>query len=399
MSLKKSDISLISWAPTINPGIAELSTKTIEKPYTKNDHDILVSINKVKYAIVGPEAPLVDGISDCLEKHGITVFGPSAKNARIEGSKVYMRELLHRHDILGNVDFNVATTLDELIDSLNANHEVAVKPDGLTGGKGVKVWGSHLKTKDMVFNYAKEILDKDGVVLLEEMVMGTEFSLQAIVKGDSMVFLPLVKDYKRAYDNDVGPNTGSMGSCSFADHTLPYLNPDQLEIAKQIMRDVVSALGNENGEYVGFLYGQFMVASDGIKIIEFNARLGDPEAINVLGLMETPLLDIIEPLFEGDIPEIKMKNKATCLVYIVPKGYPENPDTGARISLGDDLIANAVFASLRKEGDDYFATKSRSMAIISYGDTLKEAYESTYSKLPKNLDKLRYRSDIGKEFL
>lgn len=399
LSIKKSDVSLISWAPTINPGIARLSKKTIEKPYLKIDHEISVASSKVKYVIIGPESPLVDGIGDSLEKSGLKVFGPSAKNARIEGSKVYMRQLLHRHDVLGNIDFNVATSLDELIECINANHEVAVKPDGLTGGKGVKVYGSHFKTKDMVFDYAKEILDKDGVVLLEELVVGIEFSMQAMVKGDNIVFLPLVKDYKRAYDNDVGPNTGSMGSCSFSDHKLPYLNDSQIEEAKHIMRIVVDALSKENGEYVGFLYGQFMLAKDGIKVIEFNARLGDPEAINVLGLLETPILDIIDDLFANKEPKIELKQKATCLVYVVPRGYPEDPVSGDLIELDENLINDAIFASTEYRDGKYYTTKSRSLAVISYADTLQEAHSNTYMKLPKTPKKLRYRTDIGNEFL
>ncbi len=399
LHLKKRDISLISWAPTINPGIAKLADITIEEKYIKDDHKILKIASKAKYAIIGPETPLIDGIVDCLEKKDIRVFGPNAKNARIEGSKVYMRQLLHRHDILGNIDFDVATSLDELVDRLNNNYQVAVKPDGLTGGKGVKVWGSHFKDKDMVFDYAKKILDEDGIVLLEELIVGTEFSLQAIVKGDKMIFLPLVKDYKRAYENDVGPNTGSMGSCSFADHKLPYVSDDQLELAKQIMRDVILGLNEENGEYNGFLYGQFMLAKDGIKIIEFNARLGDPEAINVFGLLETPLLDILDELYDDRIPEIKLKNDASVCVYVVPDGYPEKPEEGALIDIDQSLIDNAIFASVKEKDGNFYATKSRSLAVISYAPTLEEAYKEAYSKLPRTHDNLRFRNDIGKEFL
>ncbi|MCY3412325.1 MAG: phosphoribosylamine--glycine ligase [Candidatus Heimdallarchaeota archaeon] len=399
LALKKSDIDLINWSPQINPGIAKIAYKCYEKPFEKRVH--IPGLDDVKYAIIGPEAPLVEGIGDCLDdKHTkMKVFGPNAKNARIEGDKIYMRQLLSRYDIPGNVRFEVASTHEELREALDRDFQVAVKPKGLTGGKGVKVWGSHLKTKEMVYEYAHELIDKDGVVLLEQLITGIEFSVQAIVKGERMIFLPLVKDYKRAYENDVGPNTGSMGSCSFADHGLPYINDEDLRQVKEIMRETIKALNEENGEYHGFLYGQFMLSKTGVKVIEFNARLGDPEAINVLGLLDTPLLDIIDALYEKKEIDVKVKPEASVCVYIVPKGYPENPEEGAELNLQPKLLENAIFANIKEKDGKFFAGKSRSLAVIAYGENLEIAMEKAYKLMPKQQDKFRYRCDIAKEFL
>lgn len=398
LSIKKDDsISLINWAPSINPGIAELCDKVIELPFTK-DIDVK-QFGEVKYALIGPEYPLVDGIADCLETKGIEVFAPSRRNARIEGDKVYMRQLLAKYNINGNINFIVCSTQQEIIDAIDENYMIAVKPAGLTSGKGVKVWGSHLKTKEMVIEYANKILEKDGVVLLEELITGVEFSVQAIVKKNQLLFFPLVKDYKRAYEDDVGPNTGSMGSCSFADHKLPYVSEENFEEVKEIMTSVIKALSYENGEYKGFIYGQFMLSEDGVKVIEFNARLGDPEAINVLGLMENPLIDIVDSLYREEEVKMRFKAEATVCVYIVPSGYPENPEAGAILDLSPEILDNAIIASIHKENDNYIASKSRSLAVISYAQTIDKARKIAYKNMPRFHDHLRYRNDIGKEFI
>ncbi len=396
-SLKKREIELITWAPSINPGIAALSSKIIEQPFTTNINTKYLM--GVDLAIIANEKPLVMGISDMLSKMQIPVFGPTKKNARIEGSKIYMRELMTRYNIMGNVEYDVCSTVSELEQVLDKNHMVAVKPDGLTGGKGVKVFGDHFKTKDLVFEYAYDIMKRDKRVLLEELICGVEFSLQAFVKGKNIIFLPLVKDYKRAYENDVGQNTGSMGSCSFVNHKLPYLTDEEIKFAQEIIKEVINALNHENGEYVGAIYGQFMKTEGGIKLIEINARMGDPEAINVLALMETSILDVIEDLMNNKKPDVKFINKATVCVYLVPMGYPENPQENIPINMECNFNDTVICASLKKENDKLLTTKSRSLAIIGYGNDIKEAREMAYNLIPSDIQGLRYRKDIAQEFI
>jgi phosphoribosylamine--glycine ligase len=400
-SLVKSEVELVSWSPIINPGIEAIATKIIHKEHTQ-DLD-KSEISSIDLAIVGSERPLVEGITDYLTDQGIEVFGPNKKNSRIEGSKIYMRQLLTKHNIPGNVLYHVCQTRGELADTIESSHMVAIKPDGLTGGKGVKIFGDQLKTKKLIFDYAYGVMDRDGAVLIEELVTGIEFSLQAFVLGEKIIFLPLVKDYKRAYESDVGPNTGSMGSCSFVDNKLPYLTDEQIEEAKDILTKIILALNYENGDYKGPIYGQFMLTDSGLRLIEVNARLGDPEAINVLGLLDTPLMDIIDNLYSDDeIIDVKFSDKATCCVYIVPGGYPDKPEAGIPIELSfDDCESDklcVIYASVTKEDNKLKTTKSRSVALLGFGASIDDAREQAYRLLPRDSENLRWRTDIASEF-
>lgn len=401
-SIIKSDVELVSWSPVVNPGIANIATKIIHRGFTPDlDRSDLKSIDM---AIIGSERPLVEGIADWLTDQGIEVFGPSKKNARIEGSKIYMRQLLTKHEIPGNVLYYVCQTRGELVDTLEVSHMVAIKPDGLTAGKGVKIFGDQLKTKKLIFEYAYEVMERDGAVLIEELVTGIEFSLQALVLGKKIIFLPLVKDYKRAYEADVGPNTGSMGSCSFVNNKLPYLTDDQIEEAKDILTKVIFALNEENGDYKGPIYGQFMLTDKGLRLIEVNARLGDPEAINVLGLLDTPLMEIIDNLYSDDeLIDIKISDMATCCVYIVPKGYPDDPVAGIPIDLSFEGCESenlcVIYASVSVENDKLITTKSRSVALLGFGVSIDEARDQAYKLLPRDSENMRWRMDIASEFI
>ncbi|MHA2253544.1 MAG: phosphoribosylamine--glycine ligase, partial [Candidatus Kariarchaeaceae archaeon] len=362
LALLESNANVISWAPNINPGIAEISTAVIEEEYSKNEDLLGEWLNLIDLVIIGQASPSLEGIGDWLEEFGIEVFSPSSKNTMIEASKSYMRDLITRNEIPGNIDYAVCKTESDLMEFLNDSLEVAVKPDGLTGGEGVKVFGDHLYTKEEIIDFANSIIKRDGKVLLETKIMGTEFSVQGFAHGDQIVFFPLVKDYKRAYDGDKGPNTGSMGSCSFPNHSLPYLNNNQITEAKNIMKMVLKALKNENGPYKGAIYGQFMLTNEGPKIIEFNARMGDPEAFNTFALLETPLLEVIETLSNNKLQtnQISFAKKASCVVYLVPAGFPENTSSDLQITLPSVLTNKVRIAYVKKFENHFITTKKRS---------------------------------------
>ncbi|MCH8908137.1 MAG: phosphoribosylamine--glycine ligase [Candidatus Heimdallarchaeota archaeon] len=400
LAIKESDAEIISWAPKINPGVAELSIGIIEAGYEKNRDLIEPWIECIDLVIIGQCQPMLDGIGDWFEELGKKVFSPSAKNAMIEGSKVYLREFLHRNNIDGNINFTVCTSKQNIQNAFDKTLELAIKPDGLTGGDGVRVFGDHFKSKDEATVYATKLLQQDGIVLLEQLITGIEFSLQGFAAGNRVVFLPLVKDYKRAYDGNKGPNTGSMGACSFANHGLPYLSYDDYENAKKIICEVLEALERENGPYNGAIYGQFMVTADGLKIIEFNARLGDPEAINTLGLLKTPLLDIIDILSDVSqkVDQIQFEHKATCVLYLVPKGFPEHAKEGVLFDIPDTFKDNWRLAYVNRVGEKFETTKKRSLILIEYGKTLAEARQNVYKLIPVGFDDLSYRTDIAVEF-
>ncbi|MHA2504185.1 MAG: phosphoribosylamine--glycine ligase [Candidatus Kariarchaeaceae archaeon] len=391
IALKKSDIELISWAPQVNPGIRVLSTQVIKEEYTTQPE----LPGNIDLAVVGPEDALIAGVTDWLESLGIPVFGPTKANARLEGSKSYMREIMTRYQIDGNIDYTICRSKEDIYNALEENYEVAVKPDGLTGGKGVFVYGDHLKDRGEVKNYANLILERDGIVLLEELLIGSEFTLQGFVNGAQLVFLPLIQDYKRAFDNDIGPNTGSMGSISFPNHLHPMLSDEDLEKAQKIVSHVARSVSMENGPYRGAIYGQFMLTHQGPKIVEFNARLGDPEAIIALELLETPVMDVIMQLLDDEtVPDVHFSHDAACCVYLVPEGYPSDPEVGLPIKL-NKVLDELRISSVEENDTGIVTTNERSLAVLGRGPTLEKARKDAYDHLPQ-VPGLWSRSDIGR---
>ena len=218
----KSGGTLYSLMDKLNPGIARLSKEYYISSLT--DLQKVKVLGNIDFAIVGPEKPLAEGVVDAIwDNFHIPSIGPNKKAAQLESSKIYTRKIVNEAYPKANPEFYVCNTEQEIEEALKKlDYKVAVKPDSLTGGKGVKISGSHLKTNKEVLSYAKEWIDQDGVVLLEQLLVGKEFTLQAFVDGKHIQFMPLVKDYKRAYDGDKGPNTGSMGAVSCSSHSLPF---------------------------------------------------------------------------------------------------------------------------------------------------------------------------------
>jgi len=384
---------LVSAMSKRNPGIAALSKRIeimdIDKP---EGYD---RFKGVDIAFVGPETPLAAGIADHLSIIGIPVVGPRKGLARLEWSKSYARLVLQENGIPGNPEFRVCRDLFEVRTFLRDHPNVAVKPDVLTGGKGVKLTGEHLKTAGDVEEYASECIRNDGLVVLEEKLKGKEFTLQAFVDGKHVEVMPLVRDFKRAYDGDTGPNTGSMGSYSCPDHGLPDLSPSAVESGAEIMRSTVSALSESVGEYHGFLYGGFMSTESGVYLIEYNARLGDPEAINVLALLNDSLVETGFKIVEGRLSKPTFKKEATVCVYLVPEGYPEAPQRDKPLTVGDLRNSEPYYASVYEESGIIRTTGSRAVALLARGKSVSEAREKVYSDASAVRGALFYRRDIA----
>src|SRR2546423_5807629 len=241
----------------------------------------LASREKPDFVVIGPEAPLAAGIVDLLEGDlGIACIGPVQTLARLEASKAFTRELVSKYKIPGNPEYRVFKQLDGIESFLKElRGGFVVKPDGLTGGKGVKVSGEHLPSERDALDYCEKLFADGGIVVIEEKLEGEEFSLQSFCDGTHLKHMPPVQDHKRAYNGDTGPNTGGMGSYSGENHSLPFLQPQDLEQARAINEAVANALLREtNKKYKGILYGGFMITSDeGVRLLEYNARFGDPE--------------------------------------------------------------------------------------------------------------------------
>lgn len=361
----------------------------------------------VSLAIVGPEAPLEVGLADALEAAGIPAASPSKAAARIETSKVFARELMLKHDIAGRTKFSVAEDVkgvERALDDLG--EDVVVKPTGLTGGKGVKVFGEHLRTREDIIAYAKEILEKKiggtASLVIEERLVGEEFTLQAFCDGARLAPMPAVQDHKRAFEGDQGPNTGGMGSYSQAGGLLPFLPQADYDSAVVIMRRTVEALRGEGAEYKGTLYGQFMLTRDGPKVIEFNARFGDPEAMNALSVLDDDFVAVCEGMAGGSLSsgKVSFAQKATVCKYVVPEGYGVEPLSGQEIQIDEKAISGEgallYYANVNEDGGRVYTTTSRAAAVVGVSDEIEDAEEIAERAMGHIAGRIAVRHDIGK---
>lgn len=407
-TLVRGGASLFSFMSFKNAGLEDLS-KNIEIQSETDFQKILefCKKNSIDFAIIGPEAPLVIGIVDALEKSGIPCVGPKIEAAQLEGSKVFMRELLEKYKIQSNVMskmFDSMEGVESYIKDIGEGN-IVVKPEGLTGGKGVKVYGDHLFSKKDLLEYCNELVDKKNRFLLEEKCDGEEFTLQAFVDGKNVIGSPLVQDHKRAYEDDKGPNTGGMGSYSMEDHLMPFFTQNDVNEALADMKKTVAAVKAETGvEYKGFLYGQFMKTASGIKLIEYNSRLGDPEAMNVLPLLKGNFVDICWAIINGNLSKsYEFEKKASVCKYLAPEGYPVNPKKDEQILIDkknlDKTGAKYYYASVYREGQNVYTTTSRSMGVLGISDTLEKAEKIAEAGVGCIKGKLFHRKDVGTQKL
>ncbi len=405
---KSGEAELYSIMHNRNPGITKLTKEfaIIKETDVKKVVDFAVK-KKIDIAVVGPEAPLMVGVVNELIEHDVKVCSPTRNAARIETNKEWMRNLMERYKIPGRVKYETFTDIKyakKFIEEFDG--EVAVKPIGLTGGKGVKVAGDHLHNIDDAVRYADEIIKNrvggESKVLIEEKLVGEEFTLQAFSDGKTIFPMPAVQDHKRLLPDDKGPNTGGMGSYSCKNGLLPFLERSDYEEGAIILQKIVEALNYEGSPFVGTIYGQFMLTSDGPKIVEVNARFGDPEAMNVLPLIQYNFLDICKAMVDGSLSSkrIKFLRKATVCKYVVPEGYGIKSMENQPIHVDEDKIINSgallFYASVNRKNGNIYTTSSRSLAVVGIGDNLEEAERLSENGL-KHVkgDHLFIRHDIG----
>ena len=393
-----------------NPGIIARSSKY--KLMDEKDVEGVVAFAKecgVDLAFIGPEAPLEVGLSDALQAAGIKCASPTKSAARIETSKSFMRELVNKYSIAGNLEyasFDNAKDCEEYLRTID--HEIVVKPIGLTGGKGVKVQGEHLLSFEDTMAYVNEIFENNiggAGVIIEEKAVGEEFTQMVFCDGKRIVPMPLVQDHKRAYEGDVGPNTGGMGSYSDCNHLLPFITSGERQAAIDIIQNVIDAMAKEGCPYHGVLYGKFMLTAKGPKIIEFNARFGDPEAMNVLSILKTNFQDVCMMMADGCLKDnIRFEYKATVCKYVVPKGYGVKSEVGKEISFDTEGIeksgAVVYYANIDEKDGKLVTMSSRSAGIVGIGYYLEEAERNCEAALEfVKSDWIFVRHDIGKKEL
>jgi phosphoribosylamine--glycine ligase len=381
----QEEVVLYSVMHNINPGIQRLSADFLLEKETNVQKVVEYAVKKkIDIAMVGPEAPLEVGMVNELNHHSIVACAPTMEAARIETDKEWMRNLLRKHQIRDQLRFESFDDVEKaqkFIEELDG--EVAIKPIGLTGGKGVRISSDHFQGVDEALSYVKEVIEKKiggrSRVLIEEKALGEEFTVQAFSDGYTILPLPAVQDHKRLLPDDKGPNTGGMGSYSCNDGLLPFLTRSDYEQGAAILQKIVEALAREDLRYVGPIYGQFMLTVDGPKVIEINARFGDPENMNVLPLLETDFVDLCQAMITGELHKkrLRVKKKSTVCKYVVPEGYGVKSKAGEQILVDEQAVqttgAKLFYASVNKDNDHIYTTSSRSLAVVGIAESLSDA--------------------------
>jgi phosphoribosylamine---glycine ligase len=400
---------LYAFMKTKNPGIDFLSAQVRIGRY--DDPEAIIAFAKeakIDFAVVGPEDPLSHGVVDALASAGISAVGPTKALAQLETSKSFTRSLLDKYGIQGNPRFRTFTSFSGIEPFLDELAGIVIKPDGLTGGKGVLVQGDHFQTRAEALANCRAILKTHPSVTVEEKLDGEEFSLQCLCDGRTVVSTPPVQDHKRRFIDDQGPNTGGMGSYSCPDHLLPFLDAAAISEGLEITRKVAEAIRRETGvPYKGVMYGGFMVTASGVRLIEYNARFGDPEAMNIMPLLRTDFIDVCQAIIDGrlDRLDIVFEKKATVCKYVVPKGYglsadhPDNASLSSRIEIGAIREARLYYSSVDQRPDGVYMTSSRALGVVGIADGLAEAEriaEEAASAIRGDVD---HRQDIGTEQL
>lgn len=405
------DFSLYSIMAYENPSIAEYVRKSNGKfivgdPFNKELVGKFIKEEEIEACVVSQDNLLQEGLIDYVKSLGLKTFGPTSKGAKLEWSKSYALDIVNKlapEMIIKNKSISSLEELDEVMENY-FDDSFVVKPEGLTGGKGVKVGGIHFKGKQEGYNYAKSCIEADGRVIIQDKVEGREFTVMALTDGKNIVITPTTFDYPYRFEEDKGPGTGGMGCLSFENGLLPFLEQKDIDKCSKLIKDTIQYVNKDGIEFSGVIYGGFFKCKQGIKFIEFNARFGDPEAINVLNSLETPFSEVMENIWNQTLStsNCKFKRKCTFTVYVVSPDYAIRKGDPCEFKLNTKRIidkgAKIYFASSKNiEGDNYTSVGvSRLFAVFAEARTLNEARDIVYNAMDGNVDsKLHYRKDIG----
>ncbi|WP_449538654.1 phosphoribosylamine--glycine ligase [Ferdinandcohnia sp. Marseille-Q9671] len=380
-----------------NPGMEDVaSTVKIDE----NDFDRLLEFAKeeqIDLTIVGPEVPLINGIVNRFEAEGLAVFGPTKEAALIEGSKSFAKKIMKKYNI-PTAEYETFTSYEAAkAYILEKGAPIVIKADGLAAGKGVTVALDLDEALTSVYEMleANKFGEASAQVVIEEFLEGEEFSLMAFVDGESAYPMVISQDHKRAFDNDKGPNTGGMGAYS----PVPQISDEDVQTAiETIIKPTVKGMEVEGRRFTGVLYAGLILTSDGPKVIEYNARFGDPETQVVLPRLESDIIEVIEGLLAKEKIDLTWSNKATIGVVFASKGYPESYETGAAIAGLDNLTDGVtVFHAGTDRKDDQFVTNGgRVLTVVTIGESLEDAQNTVYQEAEKiQCSNLFYRKDIG----
>lgn len=408
--------SLYSIMPYENPSIAKYVQASngkfiIGNPFDKEVVKEFIQSENIENCIISSDNLLQEGLIDLARSLGLKTFGPTSKGSKIEWSKTYALDIVEKlapEMIIKNQNITDIDTLRKVIDTYEDDSFV-VKPEGLTGGKGVKVGGIHFKGKEEGFEYAKSCLETSGNVIVQDKVEGREFTVTGLTDGKNLVITPTTFDYPYRFDEDKGPGTGGMGCLGFENGLLPFLTNEDIEICSKLMKKTIEYVNKDSLEFNGVIYGGFFKCKDGIKFIEFNARFGDPESLNILNAIDTPFTELFENIQKQTLSEenCKFKKINTFTVYIVSPNYAiSSSKEPCKFTLNREEIekqgVKIYFASSKQiEGNNYESVgNSRLFAAVYTSNSMDEAKEKVYNALKGNVDEvLNYRKDIGNMYV
>ena len=349
--------------------------------------------NEIGLTVVGPEAALDRGVADCFKRKNLRIFGPTKAAARIESSKDFAKRLMAEHGV-PTAAYRTFTDYAAAVEYVRSHSlPTVLKYDGLAAGKGVVI----ANTFDEAEQALRDMLVDDrfghGRVVIEEFLQGEEFSLMCFVSGRNLCPMPVAQDHKRAYDNDEGPNTGGMGAYT----GLPFIDRSDIDYAMEhIMRPVAEALDEEGTPFCGVLYGGLIKTADGIKVIEFNARFGDPETEVVLPLLESDLCRLMCDVADGKAVEARWSDMATIGVVLASKGYPGSYEKGYAIDLPADLDATVYHMGTKLDAGRLVTAGGRVMIVVCAAATLAEARDKVRRQVERiGCDNLFHRNDIA----
>lgn len=389
------------WCLPGNAGIADVA-ECIDGSVSDVEQIAKVAqVLRPDFTIVGPEQPLVLGIADEFQKHGLSLLGPSRASAQLEGSKVFAKEFMARHGIPTAPAYGVFDNAVDAYTSLcEVDWPVVVKADGLCAGKGVLVTSS----PDEATAFIERLMEKREFgeagqhVIIEEGIDGREISYIVLTDGESFVPLAPARDYKRAFDGDDGPNTGGMGAISSDDLLSREL---EKEIQERIVRPTISGMAREGHRYKGFLYFGLMITKNGPKVLEFNCRLGDPETEVLVMRMDFDLAAAANAVLSGGLAASRMNwaPSASACVVLAAEGYPGKPKIGSRIAVeqkGDGKDVAVFHAATRREGSEYYVSSGRVMVVAAAAETVAKARQMAYERASQiTFEGVHYRKDIG----
>ncbi|NLL56688.1 MAG: phosphoribosylamine--glycine ligase [Clostridiales bacterium] len=382
------------------PGNGGIAKDAICVPIGAQDMEKIVEFamqNKIDYAVVTPDNPLVLGVVDALEENGIPCFGPNKKAAMLEGSKVFSKNLMKKYGI-PTANYETFTDMKSALLYVDkVKLPVVIKADGLALGKGVIIANTRDEAKDAIVSIMQDKVfgESGNSVVIEEFLQGPEVSVLAFTDGKTIKPMISVMDHKRALDGDKGLNTGGMGTVA----PNPYYTS---EIAKKCTDEIfvptIKAMQQEGRPFKGCLFFGLMITKSGVKVIEYNCRFGDPETQVVLPLLESDLLEVMLATTKGtlDKVDVKFSDKSACCVVMASKGYPQNYDTGYEIIIPAYLDATVYVAGAKQDNDKLVTSGGRVLGVTAVSDTLEKAIEKAYREVGKiNFENAFYRNDIG----